>query len=557
MKKNLVTTTMLSLTVSALTLLTNTSKAQDWVAAQGTVITSRHIEAKDAIINNGFIYTASTKNNASGNYDLFITKTNLSGTLLASYSKDYHNQDDIPVKIKADASGNIFVLATAAYSVTDRDMWLLKLDANLLFSWDRYYHLGDEAATDMQIIGTNIYAVGNSVTLAKGSDIALLKYTNSGVLNASTVFSYGANTNNEIAKEIKTDGTYLYIGGNRDTAVTGQDGLILKYNTSLLLQWKAAYSPSSALSSETFNSLVINGSYLFAGGYTSTASTKTDFLLAKFNKSTGVYLAKTTVNSTVNNEEIKKVETIGTSIYTTGVTEYAVSPSKTKVITTKFSTALVQTAPWPIFYAPGTDSYQCKDMKISASGVVAIAGTTTKTSPTGISYTASFMAFYDPAGVSLWEYQTPNNTGCNTIETTANVIIFYGSGYLDVILAGSTKAWFSTIDCIRTIRIEKFTTLIRPADSGDLGTDQAKVADLSENDFDFVAFPNPAYNELTISAETIINNYSIMDLNGKVLKSDVSNDKKITIDIGKLASGSYLITIENEGSKQTKRFIKL
>jgi hypothetical protein len=62
-----------------------------------------------------------------------------------------------------------------------------------------------------------------------------------------------------------------------------------------------------------------------------------------------------------------------------------------------------------------------------------------------------------------------------------------------------------------------------------------------------VVYPNPFENQisLTVSESTT---YSILDLNGKILKSGIVNTNG-NIDLSQLNSGSYLLnTINNSGS---------
>lgn len=562
MKKNHFTKLISVALTTAVMLLSSKSNAQPWsVSTTAPAICARTIEAKDIIYSNGYIYTAGTKYNNAGHLDLFVSKTDLTGVVQTTTFKDYNNNDDIPVKIKKDASGNIYVLSTATYGSNDRDFWLVKYDANLVLIWNTSYHFADEVAVDMIVSGSTIYITGNSISTAKGSDIALVKFSTAGVLSGSTRFSFGTNTDTEAAKEMVFDGTYLYICGYRDTSVSGRDGVILKYNTSLILQWSKAWSPALAFSNEAFNSLVINGSYLYAGGSGWSLSTKNDFLLAKFNKSTGAFVSKTTSNSTSNNDEIRKVCTFGSEIYVTGITETSTSPLKNKVITSKFTTALAQVAPWPLTYKPSTDNYECNDMKINNYGTVAIAGTVKKTSISGIAYTASFTLIYNSAGIVLEAYATPNNTGCNTVESSGNAVVFTDPNYdFNIAVAGGNRAWFSTIECINAHRIEITSTLLRPA-SNDLIDDAAeKRTEANETNLqevEFNAFPNPAFNELHVTGNAKITGYFLMDLNGNVLKTELTNQKDLLIDISRLAPGSYLISIDSDSGKTTKRFIKM
>ena len=77
--------------------------------------------------------------------------------------------------------------------------------------------------------------------------------------------------------------------------------------------------------------------------------------------------------------------------------------------------------------------------------------------------------------------------------------------------------------------------------------------------FSFIAFPNPATNSITVTT-TVFNgvvNYTIIDVNGKLVKNGelVKSQTKITLD--NVASGVYAFSIvQTNGEVVTKKFIK-
>ena len=68
--------------------------------------------------------------------------------------------------------------------------------------------------------------------------------------------------------------------------------------------------------------------------------------------------------------------------------------------------------------------------------------------------------------------------------------------------------------------------------------------------------PNPAHNQLTISAEQLtIENIEICDITGKVCKSNIPVRQK-QIDISNLENGVYLLKIKTTDGSFVKRFVK-
>ncbi|WP_431135594.1 DUF7619 domain-containing protein [Psychroserpens mesophilus] len=74
----------------------------------------------------------------------------------------------------------------------------------------------------------------------------------------------------------------------------------------------------------------------------------------------------------------------------------------------------------------------------------------------------------------------------------------------------------------------------------------------------FLVFPNPANSKLTIQSKVGISEISIIDINGRRLKTidnlDLSQD--ITLDIESLSNGIYFLNIQAENTEQVIRFAK-
>lgn len=66
-------------------------------------------------------------------------------------------------------------------------------------------------------------------------------------------------------------------------------------------------------------------------------------------------------------------------------------------------------------------------------------------------------------------------------------------------------------------------------------------------------YPNPASDVLNIKSATIVNNVSITDLSGKVIKANVSNNQ---VDVRNLPVGTYILKAETKDGFFTEKFIK-
>lgn len=80
---------------------------------------------------------------------------------------------------------------------------------------------------------------------------------------------------------------------------------------------------------------------------------------------------------------------------------------------------------------------------------------------------------------------------------------------------------------------------------------------LVENNLNqFITYPNPANNILNIQGKTVFESVTVFDINGRLLKTITSKNKKVTLDVSSLSQGLYFLEIKSRKSKQTLKFIK-
>jgi hypothetical protein len=78
-------------------------------------------------------------------------------------------------------------------------------------------------------------------------------------------------------------------------------------------------------------------------------------------------------------------------------------------------------------------------------------------------------------------------------------------------------------------------------------------ASISAAKHEVLIFPNPAQNVISVSFETPINQFNIMDAYGRLVLQSVSS----TIDVSSLNAGTYFIQFNDNGNTYTTKFIKL
>jgi thiamine biosynthesis lipoprotein ApbE len=87
----------------------------------------------------------------------------------------------------------------------------------------------------------------------------------------------------------------------------------------------------------------------------------------------------------------------------------------------------------------------------------------------------------------------------------------------------------------------------------------SSIIEKSEALLNFIIYPNPSRNSLTITTTVFQNtlNYSIVDLSGKAVINGQLEKTQSAIDLSTIAQGFYVLSITNkEGSVVTKKFIK-
>lgn len=68
--------------------------------------------------------------------------------------------------------------------------------------------------------------------------------------------------------------------------------------------------------------------------------------------------------------------------------------------------------------------------------------------------------------------------------------------------------------------------------------------------------PNPAKNFITISSSVIVKQIRLLSINGQLIKAWDYISPNAQLDLGTIASGSYLIQFINDRSTQTQKLVK-
>lgn len=82
----------------------------------------------------------------------------------------------------------------------------------------------------------------------------------------------------------------------------------------------------------------------------------------------------------------------------------------------------------------------------------------------------------------------------------------------------------------------------------------ASVKDISFYNID--VYPNPASNVINVRSEFTIDNLSVLDLTGRTVKQQISNNKEFSLDVSDLSKGIYLVKLSSGDKEAVTKFIK-
>jgi len=243
------------------------------------------------------------------NVDAFIAKFNSSGTIKwATYYGG--NDDDEPVSIVADDTGNVYMAGTTAstdsistpgvYQKTfqafaDDDGFLVKFDSTGSLKWGTYY--GANGSNELEQIicdgAGNIYMTGSSScvdsiattgahqsSLIGAADAYLVKFSSAGAIQWGTYYGSGADGGNALA--IDDTGNVFITGttssttgiatpGAYQSANAGQgDAFLAKFSDVGSLLWATYYG--GAAYDEGFGVLCAGNANVYVAGITRSAS---------------------------------------------------------------------------------------------------------------------------------------------------------------------------------------------------------------------------------------------------------------------------------------------
>ncbi len=182
---------------------------------------------------------------AAKGHDILVVKLSSSGA--RRWTRTYNgagSDTDQAFGIATDRYGNAYVCGYIDRDPTagvNQDMVTVKYDAAGRKRWARTYdgtaHATDQASEIVTDKYGYVYVTGHSQNSAGNLDVLTIKYDSAGRRKWTRRFS-GSSAGDDIGAAVKLDGSRnVYVAGWSWSAISGTNGLLLKYNKYGVLKW--------------------------------------------------------------------------------------------------------------------------------------------------------------------------------------------------------------------------------------------------------------------------------------------------------------------------------
>ena len=457
-----------------------------------------------------------------GQGDFWVVKTNSTGVV--QWEKTYGGTgDDYAVTAIETSDGGFVIIGDSDSNISgDKtqnskgglDFWIIKINSTGTKLWDKTIGgslddlpiaLQETSNGDIIIGGESVSSIsGNKTENSKGgSDHWIVKINSTGTILWDKTF--GGNADDFLATlKLTADGGYI-IGSSSSSGISGdksenalgmEDYWILKVSNTNTIDWQKTIGGAST-SMSTLSDLILtsDGSYIIAG-----------------DSNSGIAGSKTVITNGGSDLWILKLNSAG-------------------VIQWQNSIGGASDEYFPTIVQNVDGGYA-----IASESLSNISGDKTENSHSNSN--DIWLVALDANGTIT----TDKTIGTNGIEGAEKILLtsdgnFVTSSYVDELSGDNMEAPNGDTD-YWILKIDKNT----------LSTPTINMAS------NLNVFPNPAINNITFATQINIENVSVFDVNGRLIKHIKNPDK--TIDVSNLKTGVYFIRFTIQNGFTTKRFIK-
>jgi len=392
-------------------------------------------------------------------FDIETIKYDVGGNFI--WSRTFNgtgNSDDIPVLLKIDRFGNIYIIGYSKGVNSYFDYVTIKYNVNGELLWvSRYNGTGNgyDLPTSVFIDSSgNSYVTGYSNN--PFSDYATVKYDSNGVELWVARYNGYIGYTEDLATSIAIDnsGNVYVTGTSFYDNITGYDYLTIKYNSDGQQQWIRNFSGNGYYTRESANSIITdNSGNIYVTGSSSRSGIQTEFATIKYNAEGDVlWIRKIDGNSNTCFAQSVKLDNLG-NIFVLGT---ALITNNYSFMTVKYNT--LGDLIWSSIYSGLASNIYAEpsDIDIDQWGNVYVAG-----SEYGNSSLNDFVILkYDQNGNEEWivRYNGPENSNDNlySIKVDKNGFIYAtGKTYYS-----DTHFDFITLKYSQVLSINQITTSV-------------------------------------------------------------------------------------------------
>ncbi|MBK7036338.1 MAG: SBBP repeat-containing protein [Bacteroidetes bacterium] len=325
----------------------NSLGAQQWIKYyDGTIANSEDIPSNILVDATGNVWISGGVNFTATQKDATLIKYNSTGVF--QFAKTFNGKGDFTDKANAiatDASNNLYITGYTISAGAQRDILVQKVSPAGVTLWSRTFNGTDENDEGLAIttdISGNVYVAGYSNGAGTFDDCIVLKYNTSGVLQWSAIYNYAANQLDKLVSIGVSAIGDIYVTGYSDgdpsPLITNYDYITMKYNALGLQQWVSRFNGVGNASDKP-NKLVLSGNKIFVTGE-SFNGTNNDIVTIKYDNFGASVAQATFAGTSGGNDAGESMFAIGSSIYVTG-SEF-VSGNFDDYVTLKYDTMLTQ-----------------------------------------------------------------------------------------------------------------------------------------------------------------------------------------------------------------------
>ena len=226
---------------------------------------------------------------------LFILQNNLVVNAATTFQKTYGGTSDEYGYATEQLSDGGYIMCgrTISFGVGGFDNYLIRLNANGDTLWTKTYgNTGyDEAQSIKQTSDGGFIMVGQTATVDYAGDVYLVKTDANGVLVWSTAFGSAAKSDFGYSVRQTSDGGYIIAGLTNSTGAGLRDVLLLKTNSTGVLQWSKTYGGAADDEARSVEETTDGG--FIISGFTQSYGSGYQMYLIKTNSTGNVTWSKT------------------------------------------------------------------------------------------------------------------------------------------------------------------------------------------------------------------------------------------------------------------------